>query len=712
MEQLRAEDPDTIGKYRVHARLGAGGMGRVYLGFSPAGRAVALKVIRSELARDLAFQERFWREVAAARQVGGAYTAAVVDAGTDRGRPWLATSFVPGPSLYGTIDAHGPLSAAASWRLAGGLAEALAAIHGCGIIHRDLTPANVLLAADGPRVIDFGLSRGLDGKNVTGGGLVLGTPGYMSPEQARGAPASPASDVFSLGCVLAFAATGIEPFGRGDPSTMIYRVVHDSPDLAGMPDPLRNLVLCCLAKNPADRPAVSQLAEVTSARIIPDPGASPASFWPDTLDKLIGSYRARLDTPALSATPGAAQTAQKESARTGQSPTQRHARHRVPGITRRRLVAGFVGVTGAGVASVWTLDRPAHRAYASSSPSRHPGPGSKIWSFATAGGVGSPAVSGGRVFAASASDAIYSLRASDGRIIWKYQTGGPDTAGAVVSGGVVYAACYDGRLYALSATSGTEQWSYAAGAPLYGTPTVSGGFVYIGREGTMASLAQLAGVEVWTRPIIGNVYYPPAVTSELVYIGTSEGRVYALRASDGAVVWERPVTGPLLGPDEAGNVVYTGSYDGHVYALRAADGALVWKYPAGGHITGAVVTGGVVYANSVNGKIYALRASDGAEIWQQPTGAPVPFSTAVVGGKVYGGNHAGEVFALSATDGSPIWSYRTDGPIQSTPAVAAGVVYVGSGDGRVYALRALRATRVSAKWNKSGQPSLSDRDRR
>ncbi|HEX8004971.1 MAG TPA: serine/threonine-protein kinase, partial [Trebonia sp.] len=211
MEPLSANDPRTAGEFQLRARLGAGGMGRVYLGFSPAGRAVAVKVVHPELARDAEFRRRFAREVATARAVSGMYTAPVVASGLDDDPPWLATAYVPGPSLAEAVAEHGPLAEAAVWRLAAGLTEALQAVHACGLVHRDLKPANVLLAADGPRVIDFGISRALDGTSVTATGMVVGTPGYMSPEQAEGVRTEAPSDVFSLGCVLAYAASGNAP---------------------------------------------------------------------------------------------------------------------------------------------------------------------------------------------------------------------------------------------------------------------------------------------------------------------------------------------------------------------------------------------------------------------------------------------------------------------------------------------------------------------
>jgi hypothetical protein len=286
MEPLSANDPQVVGEFQLRARLGAGGMGRVYLAYSRAGRAVAVKVIHPELARDAEFRNRFAREVAAARAVSGMYTAPVVGAGLDDDPPWLATAFVPGPSLSDVVSTHGPLPEAATWRLAAGLAEALGAVHACGLVHRDLKPANVLLAADGPHVIDFGISRAFDGTSVTVTGMVVGTPGYMSPEQAEGAQAGPASDVFSLGCVLAYAATGNAPFGTGSAASVLYRVVKSDPDLTGVPGRLRDVIEACLAKNPAQRPRQAALATMI-ANAGPAISATPTSFWPGPVAEVI-----------------------------------------------------------------------------------------------------------------------------------------------------------------------------------------------------------------------------------------------------------------------------------------------------------------------------------------------------------------------------------------------------------------------------------------
>ncbi|WP_435598215.1 Hsp70 family protein [Streptomyces anulatus] len=287
MEPLRAGDPEKVGGFGLRGRLGAGGMGEVFLGRSPGGRAVAVKVVHPDLARQGEFRRRFAREVAAARAVGGAFTAPVMAAGPEDDRPWIATLYIPGPDLADAVGVAGPLPEGAVWRLAAGLVEALQAIHAVGVLHRDLKPSNVLVAADGPRVIDFGIARTLEDTALTKTGLVVGTAGYMAPEQAEGGEVGPPGDVFALGAVIAFAATGAGPFGEGPPLAVLRRVVSGRPRLDGLTGPLRELVDACLAKDPRDRPVLATLLERIGAHWEPTddfPGGSP---WPDGVTTLI-----------------------------------------------------------------------------------------------------------------------------------------------------------------------------------------------------------------------------------------------------------------------------------------------------------------------------------------------------------------------------------------------------------------------------------------
>ena len=302
MEPLSANDPRMIGEFRLHARLGAGGMGQVYLGFSPAGRAVAIKVIHSQFAADPEFLRRFSHEVTAARAVGGMYTAPVVDSSVTDRLPWLATAYVPGPPLAAVVARHGALPEAAVWRLAAGLAEALGAVHAAGMIHRDLKPANVLLADDGPHVIDFGISRPFHGTQLTSAGMVIGTPGYMSPEQAKTGPAGPASDIFSLGCVLAYAVTGNPPFESDNPASVLYRIVSAEPDLSAVPPKLRQVIEACLKKDPAQRPSPAQVIAMIGA-LGPETQASLGSFWPEEVARVIAAEQSS-QTPSGLTPPG------------------------------------------------------------------------------------------------------------------------------------------------------------------------------------------------------------------------------------------------------------------------------------------------------------------------------------------------------------------------------------------------------------------------
>jgi len=273
---LQADDPQRVGPYLLLGRLGSGGMGRVYLARSPGGRQVAVKVIRPQLAEDGGFRARFAREVSAARKVGGLFTAQVVDADLDSPVPWLVTAYVPGASLREAVEQQGPLPVATLLALAAGLAEGLTAIHAAGVIHRDLKPSNVLLAPDGPRIIDFGIASAADATSLTGTGFMIGSPGFMSPEQAEGMPVGLASDIFSLAGVLIFAARGEGPFGSGDTAALLYRVVHSTPNLDQIPDKIQPLLSRCLSRDTARRPTAAQfLAELTAVY----PSAADLSDW-------------------------------------------------------------------------------------------------------------------------------------------------------------------------------------------------------------------------------------------------------------------------------------------------------------------------------------------------------------------------------------------------------------------------------------------------
>ncbi|MFF1358439.1 serine/threonine-protein kinase [Streptomyces sp. NPDC058297] len=283
-EPLQADDPAVVAGYRLAARLGAGGMGRVYLSHTQGGRPVAIKVVRPELADDPDFRRRFRREMEAARRVKGAYTAELIDGDADGAPPWLATLYVPGPSLAEAVGRGGGLPVPAVLWLMAGVAEALQAIHGAGIVHRDLKPSNVLLASDGPRVIDFGISLAAGVSSYTATGSTVGTPQFMAPEQASAGEVTAATDVFALGQTAAFAALGEPLYGDGPAVSVLYRIVHSEPDLSLLPARLRPLIARCLAADPAERATLAEVVEWCRQQLgeDADAGAGP-TIWREVM---------------------------------------------------------------------------------------------------------------------------------------------------------------------------------------------------------------------------------------------------------------------------------------------------------------------------------------------------------------------------------------------------------------------------------------------
>jgi outer membrane protein assembly factor BamB len=704
-------------------------MGQVFLGYSPAGRAVAVKVIHRQLAADPEFRTRFRREVAAARAVSGAYTAPVTAAGPDDDPPWLATVFVPGPSLAEAVAAAGPFPAVSVWKLAAGLVEALQAVHSCGLVHRDLKPANVLLALDGPRVIDFGISRALEKTAMTSTGMIVGTPSYMSPEQAEGARVGAPSDVFSLGCVIVFAATGRGPFGSGPQASMLYRVVHAEPALDEVPGGLRELAAACLAKAPADRPGLAALVEATAAGRAPDEGDALATFWPVPVTGLIRSHQARLTTEMRERTaaphpepgttgppttepqttePGvpsatALQTAAAGAAieghdppgptpratvlatapAAGTAPTARldpDAGPAMPadritagapdgaaerGVTRRRALIGLTVVAGAGLAGA-------------------------AWELTRGGspraGGSQAGRSPGPAARPSASGSAVAQHA--GAALWSFPTGGTVT-GIALARGSVFAGSADGKVYALRASDGTRRWDFPTGGPVQARIAAAGGRVYAGsNDGKVYALRASDGTKAWAFPTGGPVESAIAVDGRAVYAASEDATLYALSTRDGSRLWNARVNG-VAGIAVAGGAVFACG-DAQVYALRASDGAPLWSSPTGtGGATGIAVAGGVVYAGSNDNRVLALRASDGRSLWEFPAGGSVQSGIAAAAGMVCAGSNNEKVFALRASDGKQLWHSPTSGSVTSGIAMAGGFVYAGGND---YLVRALRAS--------------------
>ncbi|XKK41488.1 serine/threonine protein kinase [Nocardiopsis sp. ARC36] len=270
MQPLASDDPRHIGRHRLLSRIGAGGMGRVYLARTPDGHLRALKVVKEDLAHDTGFRDRFAREVRAARRVRGPFTPAVTDADTDADVPWMATEYVPGPTLKEAVSANGPFPGPSLLVLALGLARALETVHEAGLMHRDLKPGNILLSPRGPQVIDFGIARAVEGTVLTRTGQTFGTPAYTSPEQITGHGVSQLSDLFSLAGAVVFAASAEPPFGSGRPVDSLRRIMADEPALGAVPEgPLRDVLARCFAKDPAGRPDAAEVRGELSALPLP-----------------------------------------------------------------------------------------------------------------------------------------------------------------------------------------------------------------------------------------------------------------------------------------------------------------------------------------------------------------------------------------------------------------------------------------------------------
>jgi outer membrane protein assembly factor BamB len=746
MLPLAADDPRTIGEFRLHARLGSGGMGRVYLGHSPGGRAVAVKVIHPHLARDAEFVGRFRREVAAAQAVNGSYAAPVVAAGPDDYPPWLATAFVAGPPLADVVQAAGPLPEDAVLKLAAGLAEALRVIHACGLVHRDLKPANVLLAEDGPRVIDFGIARALEGTALTSAESLLGTPSYMSPEQAQGQPAGPASDVFSLGGVVYFAATGENPFGTGHPAVMLYRIVHTEPDLDRLPPRVRGLAAACLAKDPARRPTPEQLA--TALRGAVPPPDAPAAFWPAPVARLIrdglagpGPSRAGSTppnivrapalegapavegAPTMARAPAAPPAAPGGTAGATRVDPRRPAGHRrkpepVPGLGRRRALAALAGMaTGGAAVAAWELTRPGPRAPSTAGQlaARHhigAASGTGVWKAQTSSSVEWVAAADGIVYAGTNQDTVYALDADTGRQVWWRATATAENTQLVVAQGAVIIADPDnGGILALNAAAGRQLWGIkSTGGGVLGLDA-AGPAVYAGytaasdTTGGVTALSAATGQVLWTAEFAQDVDTNSGLTTATgaVYATTSDGEIYAFRAASGTRLWRVAGQKVMFGggsPLASGGVVYACSSNNPpvVYAVRAATGSGLWQrslgasaFPATLAAANGLLFAGLTRSQSAGpdaGDLSAWQAATGQRLWQIPVAGGVFPVLPGDGNVVYSGSNNGVLDAWQASTGHRLWSYAAADAIASNIALADGLVYFGSNDHHVYAVAA------------------------
>jgi len=667
-------------------------MGRVYLALSPSGRRVAIKVIRSDLVEDPQIRLRFAREVAASRAVSGFFTAGVVDADIDADPPWLATAFVPGPTLHAAVSKVGPFPLRSVRALGAALAEALAAIHAAGLIHRDLKPANILLAPDGPRMIDFGISA-LAGSATLTLNQVMGSPGYMSPEQIEAKPVGPPTDVFALGGVLAFASTGAGPFAGDSAASVLYHTVHNPPDLSQVPDDLRPLVTSCLHKNPAERPDLHTiLSELTGGQDVEDmfaPGWLPAALLDAPTPADASTSTADDDAPTLipsGATPPAKASTPVPSGHTAvaSTPVRQSAETvlpawRLPSVSRRTLLVGAVGAAGAAVAGVtaWWITRLVR-------PDSSGGSGLR-WRFPTAGTVLSrPRVAGDLVYAASNDGTLYAVAIATGQEVWKFVTGAALGSAPLVHGGVVYLGSDDGNLYAIDAVTGTQRWTYSTGGIVH-SPAAGGGLVYVGSADFNLHAVDAAGALRW-KFTTGNDTHSPTLAGESVYVGSSDTNLYAVDAFSPVRRWAFPTAGAVSGvPVVQGGVVYFTSTDGNLYAVEAGAGTQVWKYAGVSVGAGPTVADGRVFSGGDGQSLHAVSASDGVGLWTFPTRGDVHAPT-VLGDTVYFGSSDSRLYAVDTGTGTERWSFGADAGVH-TVAVVDDTAYFGGDDNALYAVR-------------------------
>ncbi|MEU7373657.1 serine/threonine-protein kinase [Streptomyces albidoflavus] len=694
---LRGSDPAEIGGYPLEARLGSGGMGTVFLARTSSGRPVAIKLIHQQFAGDEEFRIRFRQEVAAARRVSGAFTAAVVDAAPEAEQPWMATTYIEGQTLAQHIAAAGPLDGAELRRLAIGLAEALRDIHRVGVVHRDLKPSNVVLSAEGPRVIDFGISRAADQQTLTMTGRVIGTPPFMSPEQLQ-APrgVGPASDIFSLGTLLVYAATGSGPFDADSPYMTAYQVVHEEPSLGAVPEALRTVVGSCLDKEPAGRPSADALLVLLRDLPADLGGAGPTGTHAGRTRDVITQHHDALPTPVptAAAEPGTAGSgtsvgrrlrsrwrpvlaaavavaaiaggvaALQSGDQTGGDGGDKGGNVAEPGASLpagfapwHKTVAGgradipdelrcvargealFCG--GGGVVATRVDARDGSRAWTAKSP------GVPVQGVSLAGATEDTVV--GYRFAAEDApqdpeSEVVALDAESGRELWSAPTGAQSTAvtgrnqDAVVSGSVVLMVdAANSRLEARNTRSGEVTWvtPFPSGTRCAPVPAGSRPLVMCAPD------AELAESKV-SHPVVhpldrasGELGKPLAVKGPAVVVGDADGELVLLQEH-----WEGPaITGydGIARVDPASReVAYASLKDTYAGTPGMADGVV--------HLSGAT------------GRITALDPATGREKWARQTAVEGASGPTAGEGALYFSSPTGRVVALDPDDGKILWS--------------------------------------------------------
>ncbi|MGW4567338.1 serine/threonine-protein kinase [Streptomyces sp. NPDC004561] len=687
-----AELPEYAGHYHLESCLGSGGMGVVHLARSTSGMKLAVKVVHAEFARDPEFRGRFRQEVAAARRVSGAFTAPVVDADPNAERPWMATLFIPGPTLSEQVKRNGPMPPAQLRRLMAGLAEALRDIHRVGVVHRDLKPSNVLLAEDGPKVIDFGISRPTDSELRTETGKLIGTPPFMAPEQfRRPREVGPAADIFALGSVLVHAATGRGPFDSDSPYVVAYQVVHDEPDLTGVPESLAPLVLRCLAKEPEERPT------------------------PDELMQELRSVAASYDTQAFIP---AQRTNEEDTGRGTQAASPQSASPQAAerlGKRRGRRVTALLGATAVGLAVVGALvsvrlfdgTRDAPREERPRTVSAAFG----SWSAGPVGaGRGMPHCSyGAGKLLCARPGVVFALSPTDGTLLWRRSVATRTTSEPpVLSAGLVQPYTNGGsRIAALDPASGKQVWQ--RNLPTGTTVHYAGGTALLTRpDGTVSGVDAATGKTRWRRGFPGQG--APAFVSfagdssaytALASADGSSTRVAAVDPRTGRVRWEARLTGTLKP---------FGAQDGSVYLL-AVDSVYgsakeVVRYTPASKETRRVrlpvalddaqasVRGDLVQLLAAGGSLVAVDMDARKQLWRLETSVSRGSTPVADGAHVYVTGGDGRLLAVDARLGTLAGQTRARmganaSQVEAAPAepvVAGGHVCATAPDGTVFAL--------------------------
>ncbi|MEU8799448.1 PQQ-binding-like beta-propeller repeat protein [Spirillospora sp. NPDC048819] len=661
MEPLRPSDPRQLAQFKVLARLGQGGMGEVFLGTSPGGRPVAIKLIHRELADDPGFRARFRREAEIAQTVSGVFTAPVLRADPEAERPWLATSYLPGLSLEEAVLSYGPLPPASVRALAVGLAEAVRSIHRAGVVHRDLKPANVLLGREGPRVIDFGIARAADSAAITQSGEVIGSPGYMAPEHIVHGTAEPASDVFSLGAVLVFAVTGTGPFGDGPVHRILHSTVHEPPRLEAVADPvLRDIAAACLAKDPAERPGPEQVtARLADAATMELHGTQ---WLPNQVVTGIGHRSTEPVPPPL--------------------PVRR--RRRIP---RRVLIAGGA-VTG--VAAFLAIDDMRTR--------RGGPPGTVRWMVRLPGeGLlkkhrlvfvnGMLLVVGRTTFAA--------VDPRVGRVAWSVPDVHTDTMeGLTWSADRLFLHLKDGRLAAYDIATGREAWSQRPGLFVTGPPPAATGGVVcvpVDREHTLMAFDARTGRPRWSRGRRPATAYGPVAFGRTVCHLDANDLLVGIDAATGRRRWSAELPQRSALPlQKAGDLVLaiTGALQAQsltVLAFTASDGRLRWQ----AELAGSAASGGTltladdktIFMVWSEGVLHAFDRRSGRLRWTYPLGkvknSVDPPRMIVTPGRLFVNTHNGLLVVVDSSSGRGLWQQRLHPDSDSGPVLADGLVHIG-----------------------------------